>query len=101
MAEKEPTPRYTAGAVATTTPAGEPAKLNAQIIDLGAAKRKNIRRLKRGRGPLASDVAAVLSEVENTAAAAGKTVLPVVVVVKRKKRRAKRALNPLGKMMGF
>jgi len=98
MADKEATPRYTAS-TAVTTPA-EP-RLNAQIIDLGTAKSKDIRRLKRGRGPLALDVASVLSDVENTAAAAGKTVLPVIVVVKRKKKKLTDVRNPLAKMMGL
>jgi len=56
------------------------------IVDLGKAKRKKIKQLKQGCGPLIDDVAEALAEVEAKLGsdATGKVLVPIVVVVERK-----------------
>ena len=82
--------------------AREPAKsegsfgaLPIHMVDLGKAKPKAIKELKRGGGKLHQAVVEALGEIEFNLGdeAAGKTVLPVVVVVERKR---KRRSSPLG-----
>ena len=65
----------------------EPAEANRPIvIDLGKRKRKRIKQLKKGRGPLVADVDATMAEMVRQlgAAAGGKEFVPVVVVFERK-----------------
>lgn len=59
------------------------------IIDLGKEKKKRIRDLKRGRGRLMAEVAAVLSEVRANIGddADGKQLVPVVLIYKKKRKR--------------
>jgi len=58
------------------------------VVDLGKAKPKAIKALKRGGGKLHQAVVEALGEIEFNLGeeAAGKTILPVVVVVERKKK---------------
>jgi hypothetical protein len=59
------------------------------LVDLGKAKSKDIKALKRGGGKLHQAVVEAIGDIEANLgeATAGKTVLPVVVVVERKKKR--------------
>jgi hypothetical protein len=60
------------------------------LVDLGRKRRKQIKRLKRGEGPLVDELAEVLNQVRDQLGAdlAGKTVLPVVVIYERRRRRS-------------
>jgi len=59
------------------------------LVDLGKAKPKDIKALKRGGGKLHQEVIEALEEIEFNLGdeAAGKTILPVVLVVERKRKR--------------
>jgi hypothetical protein len=61
------------------------------VIDLGKVKRKQIKALKQGRGPLVEELAGVVAQVQEGlgSAADGKTVLPVVVVYRQRPKRKK------------
>lgn len=66
------------------------------LVDLGKAKSKDIKALKRGGGKLHQEVIDALEEIEFNLGdeAAGKTILPVVIVVeKKRKRRSALPLN--------
>lgn len=69
------------------------------IIDLGKEKRKRIKALKRGRGKLMLEVAAVINDAQLNlgGAADGKEIIPIVLIYKqkRKKRRAGGLTLPL------
>jgi hypothetical protein len=56
------------------------------IIDLGKQRNKRIKRLKKGRGKLWSEVADVLGEVRESLGeeADGKVLVPVVLVYRKK-----------------
>ena len=65
----------------------EPVETNRPIVvDLGKRKRKKIKQLKQGRGPLVADVDATIAETirQMGAAASGKEFVPVVVLFERK-----------------
>lgn len=72
--------------VQTTTP--EVTGIAPIIIDLGKEKKRRIRDLKRGRGRLMAEVAAVLSEVRAGLGddADGKQLVPVVLIYKKKRK---------------
>ena len=72
--------------VATTTP--EVTGIAPIIIDLGKEKKKRIRDLKRGRGRLMAEVAAVLNEVRAGIGndADSKQLVPVVLIFKKKRK---------------
>jgi phage gp45-like len=56
------------------------------ILDLGKHKRKQIKRLRKGGGPLMADVKSALAEYQqNGTIAAGSQVVVVVVGQKRRK----------------
>lgn len=61
------------------------------IIDLGKEKKGRIKDLKRGRGRLMADVAAVLSEVRAGLGddAEQKQLVPVILIYKKKNKRGK------------
>lgn len=61
------------------------------VIDLGKVKRKQVKRLKRGEGPLVEEVQQVVAGVRERlgAEAEGKELLPVVVLYQRKRKRPK------------
>ena len=62
------------------------------VVDLGRKKRKQIKKLRRGTGPLMDDLQELLEKLRASGTlAAGAT--PVVMVVRQKPRR--RSLHPL------
>jgi hypothetical protein len=68
----------------------EPAELNRPVVvDLGKQKRKRVKQLKQGRGPLVADVDATIAEVRRQmgATAGAKEFVPVVVVFERKQKK--------------
>lgn len=75
-----------APAVATT--ATELTGIAPVIIDLGKEKKGRIKDLKRGRGRLMAEVAAVLNEVRAGMGddAGNKQLVPVVLIYKKKRR---------------
>ncbi|HEX8475531.1 MAG TPA: hypothetical protein VF666_16000 [Pyrinomonadaceae bacterium] len=58
------------------------------IIDLGKEKKKRIKDLKRGRGRLMAEVAAVLNEVRTGLGDEGdsKQLVPIVLIYKKKRK---------------
>jgi len=78
-----------APAVATTT--SEVTGIAPIIIDLGKEKKGRIKDLKRGRGRLVAEVAAVLNEVRGSIGddAGNKQLVPVVLIYKKKNRRGR------------
>lgn len=79
---------------------GQVEALPIHLVDLGKAKPKAIKELKKGGGKLHQAVIEALGEIEFNlgAEAAGKTLLPVVVVVEKKAKKggALPLLNALG-----
>ena len=65
------------------------------VVDLGKKKKKQIKNLKRGRGPLLEDVADVVEKVRASLAEqlAGKELMPVVIVYRQKKKRSSGLLS--------
>lgn len=65
------------------------------VVDLGKKKKKQIRNLKRGRGPLLEDVADVVEKVRASLPEqlAGKELVPVVIVYRQKKKRSSGLLS--------
>jgi hypothetical protein len=61
------------------------------VVDLGKVKKKQIKALKQGRGPLAEELAGVIEEVRQGLGgeANGKTILPVVVLYRQRPKRKK------------
>ena len=78
-------------APALATSATEVAGIAPVIIDLGKEKKGRIKDLKRGRGRLMAEVAAVLNEVRAGLPDDGgnKQLVPVVLIYKKKARRRK------------
>jgi hypothetical protein len=74
------------------TSATEVAGIAPVIIDLGKEKKGRIKDLKRGRGRLMAEVAAVLNEVRAGLGddAGNKQLVPVVLIYKKKNRRGGR-----------
>ena len=64
------------------------------VVDLGSAKKSQIKALSRGQGPLTDRVLGVLEELRNDGTVDG-TVQPVIVVVKKKAGRK----NLLGRLL--
>jgi len=64
------------------------------IVDLGKTKRKQVKRLKKGRGRLMNEVLDVLDEVADQLGEEleGKTLVPIVMVYE-KKRKKKRTIT--------
>lgn len=59
------------------------------IIELGKTSKKNIRRLKQGRGKLLGDVEDAIHQVKSSLGdqANGKQLVPVVLVYRRRRKR--------------
>lgn len=55
------------------------------VIDLGKRRRKQIKRLREGRGKLMDDVGGVIDELR-AAGAIGTSAQPVVIVVREKRK---------------
>ncbi|MDA8018890.1 MAG: hypothetical protein MPN21_15725 [Thermoanaerobaculia bacterium] len=74
----------------------EPARTIPIVVDLGSRKRKRIKQLKRGEGPLVDEVYeavdAVLEELGEPEESDGRTVVPVVLLYRRKRKKRKRGL---------
>lgn len=77
-------------AATTNTPTTAPPVVPI-VIDLGKEKKKRIKNLKRGRGRLMAEVAAVLDEVRGNLGeeAGGQQLVPIVLIYKQKRKRGK------------
>jgi hypothetical protein len=77
--------------VATTTAEMTTTGTAPIIIDLGKEKKKRIKDLKRGRGRLMAEVAAVLNEVRTGLGEEGdsKQLVPIVLIYKKKRKGGK------------
>lgn len=73
-------------------PDGQGPPLPSIAVDLGRVKRKWIKNLKKGRGPLLAEVRKVMSRVPRDPAG-GRQLLPVVMLYQRKRKR-KKAKDP-------
>ena len=62
------------------------------IVPLGKMKKKEIKRLEKGRGKAMDEVADVIEQVQAKLGeqADGKAILPVIVVYRKKQRRFRR-----------
>jgi len=69
------------------------------FVDMGKTRRKRIKELKRGEGPLMSEVRDVIEEVKTQLGDEldGKIIVPVVIVYKEKKSRRSGLLSFLEK----
>jgi len=66
--------------------AEETATADPVIIDLGKQKKKRVKRLRKGYGRLAEDVADAIDELKASGVVAGEAQ-PVIVVVREKKKK--------------
>jgi hypothetical protein len=59
------------------------------VVDLGKAKRKHLKELKRGEGRLAAEVKETIEHVRQELGpeVAGKVLLPVIVIYEKKQKR--------------
>jgi hypothetical protein len=66
------------------------------VIDLGKERRKRIRQLKRGCGPLLEEIEEVLEHVKAGLGPdeQGKQLVPIIMVYRRKEKRKGRGLFP-------
>jgi hypothetical protein len=66
------------------------------IVDLGKAKRKKIKQLKGGDGPLMEEVLDVLDEVANHLGQEleGKTLVPIVMIYEKKGKKKRKITLP-------
>lgn len=78
----------TSDSTRTTSAAAEPI-----VVDLGKHKRKRVKQLREGRGPLMAEITHCVEELR-AAGTIAQTVQPVVIIVRQKPR--KRAAWPLG-----
>lgn len=80
-----------------TPTAGSPGVIEPVVVDLGKKSRKQIRNLKKGKGKLVHDVAAVIEEVKATGGAdlTGKELVPVVIIYSRKRKKRSGSWLPL------
>ncbi len=85
-----------AGSASKHGPSGESAngsRITPIVIDLGKEKRKRLRALKRGKGPLVDDVASVVDEIKSRMGG-NKEFVPIVFIYRQKRRRKNRGLFP-------
>jgi len=61
------------------------------VVDLGKVKRKSIKELKRGTGPLLDELQQVVASTRESLGpdAAGKELVPLIVLYRPKRRRSK------------
>ncbi len=61
------------------------------VIDLGKTRRKDVKRLKRGRGKLMDEIRQVMAEVQANLGeeTEGKELVPVVILYRRRGKRGK------------
>jgi len=76
--------------MAESTPTANPI-----VVDLGKAKRKRIKQLERGEGPLVEEVRQAVEQVRSGLGAEGdgKVLVPVVLLYRRKPRRQRFPFN--------
>jgi hypothetical protein len=67
------------------------------VIDAGKQKKKDIKKLEHGEGPLMKHVEAALARTG--AGRNGKEVVPVVIVYEKKAKRKKRGLSLFGPLL--
>lgn len=94
--EDEPASPGASGAAGSTTASnGTSAPV---LVDLGKKRRKHIKLLKRGEGPIIAELADVVEQVRTELGAelAGKTLLPVVLIYEKRLRRSWFGLPPVG-----
>lgn len=63
------------------------------ILDVGRQKRKSIRKLKKGLGPVAEEVRETVQAVAGEHATADKEVVPVVIVYRKRDRKRRGLLG--------
>jgi|SwirhirootsSR2_FD_contig_31_10232194_length_293_multi_3_in_0_out_0_1 hypothetical protein len=73
----------------TTKPASTSSSQNPLIVDLGKKRRRDVRRLRKGRGKLYDKVTNTLQELR-TAGTISSSAESVVVIVREKRARPKR-----------
>ena len=56
------------------------------VVDFGKHRRKRVKQLRKGRGPLMAEVARCVQELQ-TAGTIGATAQPVVLIVRQKPRK--------------
>jgi hypothetical protein len=68
------------------------------VVKLGKVKRKRVKQLLRGQGPLMNDVAAALDQVKDDLgeAARGRQLIPIVFIYREKRKRQKGLGLPFG-----
>ncbi len=66
-----------------TTSAAAKSTRDPVVVDLGSKRRKQIKRLRRGQGPLMDQINEVLNELKTAGTLSG-TVQPVIVVVRER-----------------
>lgn len=59
------------------------------VVNLGKAKRKQIKRMKKGKGRLMEEIQLTLEEFKRDQAADGRDVVPIVFVVREKREKAR------------
>ena len=69
-----------------TQPAPKTDTASPIVLDLGKHRRKAVRRLRRGTGPLLEDVTAAIDELRAAGAIAA-SAQPVIVVVQQRRKR--------------
>jgi len=59
------------------------------VVDLGKVKRKRVKELRKGQGPLVEEVNQVMANVRESLGedAAGKELVPVVILYRRRPKR--------------
>ena len=61
-----------------------------QVVRMGSSKKKNIKKMKRGHGSLATEISQVAATAKAThVAPEGKEVHPVVIIYREKKKKKK------------
>lgn len=65
------------------------------VVDLGKHKRKAVKKLVKGEGPLIGEVESVIADLKATGTI-GENAQPVVIVVRPKARKAKAGLSWIG-----
>lgn len=74
-----------------------PAQLPAIVVNLGKVSRSSLKKLRRGRGKLMTELDEVLAQVKHEigSEAEGSEILPVVLVCQKKRRKRRRGLLSL------
>ncbi|MCG8467658.1 MAG: hypothetical protein MJB57_05525 [Gemmatimonadetes bacterium] len=72
----------------------EPGDYTPILMDLGKAKRKRVKKLKQGRGPLIRKIGEALDEhVAMLEVPQDAHIVPVIVVVEKKQKRRRRLID--------